>query len=93
MYISLSTREFYKLFAFLEINTFSLIVSASMFTTLLYSQCSLILIGSTKENISLFTDVVLIALIDVNIDFISCWRRNPGHLTAMAEGIGKSFSD
>jgi len=64
-----------------------------MFTTLPYSQCSLILIASTKENISLFTDVLLIALIDVNIDFTSCWRQNPAHLTAMAEGIGKSFSD
>ena len=93
MYISLSTREFYKLFTFLEINTFSLIISTTMFTTPHYSQYSLILIASTEENISLFTDVVLIALIDVNIDFISCWRQNPVHLTAMAEGIGKLFSD
>lgn len=63
-----------------------------MLTAPPYSQYPLILTANTKENISLFTDVLLIALIDVNIDFISCWRQNPVHLTAMAEGIGKLFS-
>lgn len=43
-----------------------------MFTTPPYSQYSLSLTANTKENISLFTDILLIALIDVNIDFISC---------------------
>lgn len=63
-----------------------------MLTAPAYGQHPLSLTANTKENISLFTDVVLIALIDVNIDFISCWRQNPVHLTAMAEGIGKLFS-
>lgn len=64
-----------------------------MLTMPSYSQYSLILIANTKENISVFTNVLLIALIDVNIDFISCWRQNSVHLTAMAEGKGKLFSD